>query len=203
MAITSEFYFPSSDGKTLIHVNQWTPNDRPILGVVQIAHGVAEYGGRYAPFARYLCAHGYVVVANDHLGHGLSVIDGAPMVYLGEQNGWLTKPGESLTLALDEAHKIRQVRLTFESNFAYPIRTTMSPNRQAQQRPGVPMELVKDLRVELYRAGELVQVCQVRDNHQRLCRVDMEPVAADTVKLTPLATNGAGTVLVHEVRIYE
>lgn len=78
MAITSEYYFPSSDGKTLIHVNQWTPNDRKIIGVVQIAHGVAEYGGRYAPFARYLCAHGYVVVANDHLGHGLSVIDGAP-----------------------------------------------------------------------------------------------------------------------------
>ena len=80
MAITSEYYFPSSDGRTLIHVNQWTPNDRAIRGVVQIAHGVAEYGGRYAPFARYLCAHGYVVAANDHLGHGLSVIDGAPMV---------------------------------------------------------------------------------------------------------------------------
>lgn len=88
MAITSEYYFPSSDGRTLIHVNQWTPNDRAIRGVVQIAHGVAEYGGRYAPFARYLCAHGYVVAANDHLGHGLSVIDGAPMVYFGEKDGW-------------------------------------------------------------------------------------------------------------------
>ena len=88
MAITSEFYFPSSDGKTLIHVNQWTPTERGITGVVQIAHGVAEYGGRYAPFARYLCAHGYVVVANDHLGHGQSVIEGRPMVYLGEEDGW-------------------------------------------------------------------------------------------------------------------
>ena len=46
MAITSEFYFPSSDGKTLIHVNQWTPTEHKIVGVVQIAHGVAEYGGR-------------------------------------------------------------------------------------------------------------------------------------------------------------
>ena len=44
MAITSEFYFPSSDGKTLIHVNQWTPTEHKIVGVVQIAHGVAEYG---------------------------------------------------------------------------------------------------------------------------------------------------------------
>ena len=88
MAITSEYYFPSSDGRTLIHVNQWTPNDRAIRGVVQIAHGVAEYGGRYAPFARYLCAHGYVVAANDHQGHGLSVIDGARMVYFGAKDGW-------------------------------------------------------------------------------------------------------------------
>ena len=88
MAITSEFYFPSSDGKTLIHFNQWTPTERSIVGVVQIAHGVAEYGKRYAPFAQYLCAHGYVVVANDHLGHGLSVVEGCPMVYLGDENGW-------------------------------------------------------------------------------------------------------------------
>ena len=88
MAITSEFFFPSSDGKTLIHVNQWTPSERRILGVVQIAHGVAEYGARYAPFARFLCGHGFVVVANDHLGHGQSLIPGGPMVYLGEKDGW-------------------------------------------------------------------------------------------------------------------
>lgn len=88
MSITSEFYFPSSDGKTLIHVNQWTPTDRKIVGVVQIAHGVAEYGARYAPFAQYLCSHGFVVVANDHLGHGQSQIAGKPMVYFGEKDGW-------------------------------------------------------------------------------------------------------------------
>ena len=88
MAIVSEYFFPSSNGKTLIHVHQWTPVGREIRGVVQIAHGVAEYAARYTPFARYLCDHGFVVVANDHLGHGQSVIEGCPMVYLGEQDGW-------------------------------------------------------------------------------------------------------------------
>lgn len=88
MAIASEYFFPSSNGETLIHVNQWTPVGREIVGVVQIAHGVAEYGVRYEPFARYLCSHGFVVVANDHLGHGQSVIGDGPMVYLGEENGW-------------------------------------------------------------------------------------------------------------------
>lgn len=88
MAIVSEYFFPSSEGKALIHVNQWTPAGREIAGVVQLAHGVAEYAARYAPFAQYLCGHGYVVVANDHLGHGQSVLEGRPMVYLGDEDGW-------------------------------------------------------------------------------------------------------------------
>ncbi len=88
MSIRSEFYFTSSDGKTLIHVNQWTPLGREIRGVVQIAHGVAEYGARYEKFARFLCHNGFVVVANDHLGHGQSVVEGCPMVYFGDENGW-------------------------------------------------------------------------------------------------------------------
>ena len=88
MAIVSEYVFPSSDGRTLIHVNQWTPVSREVRGVVQIAHGVAEYGARYSPFAQYLCSQGFAVVANDHLGHGHSLIANSPMVYLGEEDGW-------------------------------------------------------------------------------------------------------------------
>ena len=86
--IHSEYFFPSSGGEALIHVSQWTPLCREIRGVVQIAHGVAEYGGRYAPFARFLCKNGFAVVANDHLGHGLSRIPDRPMVYLGDRDGW-------------------------------------------------------------------------------------------------------------------
>ena len=100
MSVRSEYFFTSSDGKTLIHVNQWTPLKRRILGVVQIAHGVAEYGARYAPFAEYLCANGFVVVANDHLGHGKSLIEGRPMVYLGDENGWEN--------VVDDMEKIRE-----------------------------------------------------------------------------------------------
>ena len=86
--VISEYYFPSSDKKNLIHVNQWTPISVPLRGVVQIAHGVAEYGRRYAPFAEFLCAQGFLVTAHDHLGHGLSVADGAPRLFFGEKNGW-------------------------------------------------------------------------------------------------------------------
>ncbi len=84
----SEFFFPSRSGLTQIHVNQWLPSDGAIRGVIQIAHGVAEYGKRYEPFAEFLCENGFAVFADDHLGHGKSLIPDRPMVYLGEEDGW-------------------------------------------------------------------------------------------------------------------
>lgn len=64
----SEYFFTSSEGKTPIHVREWTP-DCDLNGVVQISHGINEYIGRYEHFARYLASKGFVVVGNDHLGH--------------------------------------------------------------------------------------------------------------------------------------
>lgn len=136
-------------------------------------------------------------------GEAWKVINGISRKLGDEMNGWITKTGESLTLKLDGSYDVRQVRMTFESNFSYPIRVTMSPNRQAQQRLGVPEELVKDVRVEFLYNGEVVKTKEVTDNYQRLCCVNVDPVKADAVRITPLATNGAEQVVVHEVRIYQ
>ena len=54
-----------------IHVRTWLP-DQPPAGVVVIAHGFAEHGGRYAAVAERLTAAGIAVRAPDHRGHGLS-----------------------------------------------------------------------------------------------------------------------------------
>ncbi len=54
-----------------IHVRTWTPSTAP-SAVVYFVHGYAEYGGRYEHVARVLCDRGYIVVAADHVGHGLS-----------------------------------------------------------------------------------------------------------------------------------
>ena len=54
-----------------IHVRTWAPASPP-RGVVVIAHGFAEHGGRYAAVAVQLVAEGLAVVAADHRGHGLS-----------------------------------------------------------------------------------------------------------------------------------
>ena len=62
------FYIPSSGGGQL-HCRKWLPEERP-KAVVQIVHGIAEHIGRYDHFARFLNAHGYLVVAEDHMEHG-------------------------------------------------------------------------------------------------------------------------------------
>lgn len=60
--------FTSYDKKQ-IFVREWTEVTEP-CGVVQIAHGMNEYAARYEKIARRLNEAGYVVVADDHRGHG-------------------------------------------------------------------------------------------------------------------------------------
>ena len=60
--------FESFDKKK-IFVHEWLESESP-KGVVQIVHGMTEHAGRYEAFARFLNGHGYVVVADDHRGHG-------------------------------------------------------------------------------------------------------------------------------------
>ena len=86
MTKINEFTFLSSDGKTKLHAMEWIPEDREIIAVLQIAHGVSEYIARYDGFARYLNDRGIAVVGNDHLGHGGSA--GETPVYFGEAEGW-------------------------------------------------------------------------------------------------------------------
>lgn len=82
-----EFFYPSADGKTKIHAVEWRPEKEPV-GVLQIAHGVTEYILRYEEFAEYLTDKGFIVVGNDHLGHGKSIAEGAKPMYFGPKGSW-------------------------------------------------------------------------------------------------------------------
>jgi acylglycerol lipase len=54
-----------------IHHQSWLPAGQA-RGIVVIAHGFAEHGGRYTRVAERLVAEGVAVRAADHRGHGLS-----------------------------------------------------------------------------------------------------------------------------------
>lgn len=75
-----------ADGLAL-HVHTWTPSG-PVRGRVQLHHGMAEHGARYAPLAEALNARGYVVWAPDHRGHGQSVVPGDAPGHFGDRDGW-------------------------------------------------------------------------------------------------------------------
>lgn len=90
MTNMTEFTFLSTDGKTQLHGMRWEPEGGSVRAVLQICHGVAEHIARYDAFARYLNDLGIAVVGHDHLGHGLSLLEGGTPVYFGEGNTWNT-----------------------------------------------------------------------------------------------------------------
>lgn len=76
MNITETTYWHISGTDALpIAVLRIGPEDPDnIKGIVQIVHGKNEHKGRYTRFMRYLAAHGFLTIANDHRGHGESVL---------------------------------------------------------------------------------------------------------------------------------
>lgn len=71
--------YTSHDGKTRINAKLWTsakfgapdaPGSEKPKAVIQIVHGMSEYIDRYDDLAEYLVGRGFVVCAEDHIGHG-------------------------------------------------------------------------------------------------------------------------------------
>ena len=86
--IHKDITFLSSDGKNTIHAELFVPSDNNVHGVVQIAHGMMDYIGRYKGLAAALCAAGYVLAGNDHLGHGDSVKTAGDYGFFANKNGY-------------------------------------------------------------------------------------------------------------------
>lgn len=81
------FYFDSNDNLTKIKAVKYIP-DGNIVAILQIAHGMVEFIERYEDFAKYLTDKGYLVVGNDHLGHGDSVVTRDKWGYFAEKDGY-------------------------------------------------------------------------------------------------------------------
>lgn len=94
--------FPSADGTTQSAGYFYTPTDMPPKAVIQISHGMCEYICRYEPMIDVLCAAGYAICGNDHLGHG----DTSPKHYgfFAEKDGYQLLLKDLKTMN-DLAHK--------------------------------------------------------------------------------------------------
>jgi alpha-beta hydrolase superfamily lysophospholipase len=82
----SNFTLTADDGAELF-VYRWLP-PVPAKAVVQIVHGLAEHGARYARLAEALNQKRYAVYANDHRGHGRTARTSEELGFLAEREGW-------------------------------------------------------------------------------------------------------------------
>ena len=97
MVERSEFFIPSTNEHNNLRVIMWKPKGS-ILAVLQISHGMIEHIERYNDFANYLAKRGFLVVGNDHLGHGKSV-------HSNDELGYFNAPDSSKTV-VDDLHKL-------------------------------------------------------------------------------------------------
>lgn len=89
-----EFSIPSA-GKGNLHCCKWEP-DGEVRGVVQLVHGIAEYTARYEALAQVLTKQGYVVVGEDHMGHGGSISEDTLRGHF--YGGWLNAVDDTYSL---------------------------------------------------------------------------------------------------------
>ncbi len=95
MMSREDFSFTSSDGLE-IACHRWSASARP-AGIVQIAHGMGEHSLRYAHAAAFLSRAGFHVYANDHRGHGHTVVGRESLGDFGA-GGWNALVGDLVTL---------------------------------------------------------------------------------------------------------
>lgn len=74
-----EFYLTNTDGFDLFV--RLLSCDNP-KGIVHLVHGVAEHTGNYMDFAKFLNKNGYMVIMDDHRGHGKSISTAYPNGYM-------------------------------------------------------------------------------------------------------------------------
>ncbi|MCR4618235.1 MAG: lysophospholipase [Lachnospiraceae bacterium] len=96
-----EFFFDSRDGVSKVHAIRYTPEDGEIKGVYQIVHGMSEHFERYEDIAEFLTSKGFVVVGENHLGHGKTVPEGGLKGYFCEN--------DPATVVVRDVHRLKKM----------------------------------------------------------------------------------------------
>lgn len=80
-------------------VHSWLPDDGKVVAILQVSHGMAEHGARYARLAQEFTERGWAVYAGDHRGHGRTAGSG-PMGHFADHGGWDLAVEDLRTVAL-------------------------------------------------------------------------------------------------------
>ena len=110
--IRKEYSYPSVTGIADIFARSWAPADGEIKAVLQLVHGMAEYGERYEEMGKAFCEAGYAFIINDHIGHGKSVASKPVYGYFG---GDKNKAGKAF---VEDAHALTELA---KKEFGKPV----------------------------------------------------------------------------------
>ena len=122
----------------------------------------------------------------------------------GVENRWvaLASSKPSITLSWDFPKKISSVQFTFFSG-SNEIAQTQSAYILKNMHRGPQKDLVRDFNlVAILEDGSERELCQVRQNAQRLVRLNFDSISVKALRADFLATNGSPKVVVNEIRVY-
>ncbi len=119
-------------------------------------------------------------------------------------NSWIApisaKP--SIQLSWKNSTKISSVQLTFFSGNK-ALSQSLSDYLLKHMHRGAQKELPRDFNlVAILENGAEVEIAKIRDNFQRLVRVNFKTVLAKALRVDFLATNGDKNVILNEIRAY-
>ena len=95
---------PAFDNHPL-YTRVWLPDEEPV-GVLVLAHGLAEHGGVYGELAASVVGQGFVMYAADHRGHGWTAPDMTQLGFFAAEDGWAKAVGDLGTViaSAEKAH---------------------------------------------------------------------------------------------------
>ncbi len=88
--------FTSNNKVNTCYGNLWFDLEIPPKAIVQLVHGMTENSERYDDLAKFLVSKGFVVCAEDHLGHGKTGDASQSFGYFG--------PYDGLSTVVDDVH---------------------------------------------------------------------------------------------------
>lgn len=91
-----EFRFSSYNKISSVYAWCMVPRGEP-LGIIQLVHGLGCHSGRYRPMAESLCRAGFLVCADDHVGHGRTA----------QWDGSFGHTGGSWRVFIEDEHTLR------------------------------------------------------------------------------------------------
>ena len=163
---------------------EWAMSARNLIGVQRTGPG---------DFKKLRGTYLFKTVPESRPYGGENVINGVARPE-GWPNIWISDPRQqfpqSLQLSFQEDRRIRQIRLTFDTDI----------DRLVDIGP-VP-QCVRTYSLSYRTGGEWLDLLRVDENHHRLVVHDLDPVSADSVRVNVLETWGSPRASIYEVRIY-